>query len=477
MQIALTLKVPAEADYVGDDLGFLLHKNPNRIHERAMPNGTARLFFTRRDETATTAVLHLELDPVGLVQDRNAKNIGGSITHFINDRPYAANSFLSVALSRMLAQSMNGSCKERQELADKPLPFSVRVEPVLVTGDLTLPNELFSPLGYEVTSTVIESFNRRHLTALTLDKTAKLSEVLNHLYVLIPILDDAKHYWIEVAEIRKLLDKGKDWLPEHPLKDLILQRGLRHIGHLYKSALAQLDQQVESEPDDADAVSPDATEAAREAPIRLHEQRMERIVDILRDDKATSIVDLGCGEGKLLTRLLQVQGFNALIGVDPSITALERAGKRLQMDEAGDKKQERITLQPGSLTYADRRLRGKDAAVLSEVIEHLEPHRLADMERALFGDMRPGTIIITTPNFEYNALFPDLAPSSFRHDDHRFEWTRKEFEDWGRKVAADYGYNVTFEGIGLDDDAVGPPSQLAHFQSIVGKGKGGARHG
>jgi 3' terminal RNA ribose 2'-O-methyltransferase Hen1 len=472
MLVEFTLTAPPDADYDARDLGFLLHKNPANVHKRDTAAGAVSLFFTEVDRTRTSAVLHLEIDPVALVRGRNQKS-DGLLDQYVNDRPYVANSFMSVAVSRSLGQTLAGKSKERQELADRALPFSVRIAPVAVSGGIDVVTSLFEPLGYMIDAAILDERGPRTIMDLTLRATIKLSDLINHVYVLVPVLDDNKHYWIDRDEVQKLVDKGKGWLADHPAKALIARRALRHRRALVNSALDRLAEEL-PEPEaladaEDDGVSTEAKPAKKERetelekPIRLHDVRLDRVAAALEELGAGSVLDLGCGEGKLMRRLIKSRGIRRIVGVDPSVRTLEAATRRLHLDTAGEAMRERVSLQMGSLTYGDRRWHGFDAATLVEVIEHIDPPRLSALVLSLFGDARPRHVIITTPNAEYNTLFETMAPGTMRHADHRFEWSRAEFETWAGGVASEHGYGVRFEPLGPADDSHGAPSQMAVF--------------
>ncbi len=462
MQIELTLTAPEGSDYAASDLGFLLHKHPAHLHERDVSAGKAIIFYSAATEERATAVLYLDVDPVALVRGKGGR-ADGLLDQYVNDRAYAASSFLSVALGRSFGQSMAGKSKERQALADRPLSFEARVVPVSSSGGEDFVRQLFEPLGYSVAVSMLNAAPGRELISLTIGGTVRLKDLLNHLYVLVPVLDNAKHYWIDQQEIDNLLAKGEGWLADHPARELIARRSLKHRRGLVDQALSRLaesDPEAEEEAEQAKSEG----ELSLEKPIRLHELRLEAVSEALAKRGVTSVVDIGCGEGRLLQRLLRQRGLTRILGADPSVASLERAARRLKLDEAGDALRERISLQLGSATYGDRRWRGFDAATLVEVIEHIDPPRLPALAMSVFGEAAPGLVLVTTPNREYNTLFEGMAKGALRHSDHRFEWTRQEFEDWCRPVAEEYGYGVTLLPLGPIDETHGAPSQMAVFE-------------
>jgi len=452
------------------DLGFLLHKNPARAQSFDLSFGRAHVVYPEAGDDRCTAALILDIDPVGLVRGRRGPaGEGGLLTQYVNDRPYVASSFLSVALSNVFASAMAGRSKERPALADASIPLEARLSVVPCRGGEVLLRRLFEPLGYTVmvTSHALDARSpewgaSRYFT-LTLTATQRLSELLTHLYVLVPVLDDEKHYWVGDDEVDKLLRHGEGWLATHPDRALIARRYLKHRHSLVRDAIARLVSEEETPEDDDSAAARDAEETTLERPLSLHEQRLELVRAVLRESGATSILDLGCGEGRLLRRLLEERQFTRIVGMDVSYRSLEIAADRLKLDRMVARQRERITLLHGSLVYRDARLAGFDAAAVVEVIEHLDPPRLAAFERVAFEFARPRTVVLTTPNAEYNVVWPTLPAGQFRHRDHRFEWTRAEFGAWATGVADRFGYAVRFAPIGPPHSDVGAPSQMAVF--------------
>jgi 3' terminal RNA ribose 2'-O-methyltransferase Hen1 len=443
------------------DLGFLLHKNPGRAHQIELTLGKAWVVYPEATEARCEAALVLDVDPVGLVRGKG--HADGLLDQYVNDRPYAASSFLSVAMNKALRTAMTGVSRERQELADSDMPLEAVVTPLPVRGGgEALVRRLFEPLGWAVELHPVEDAATSSLYArLRLTGVGRLNALLNHLYVLIPVLDDAKHYWVGEDEVEKLLARGQGWLDAHPARELIIHRYLRHRRVLARAALERLAPETEDE-----ALAPEDREGSEdrlEAPLRLNDLRMEAVAEALRATGARTIADLGCGEGKLMHRLLRERWAERLIGLDPSAQALQWAAKRLKLHLPGGPPEERVTLLHGSLTYRDSRWAGADAAALVEVIEHLDPDRLPVLDRIVFAEARPAAVVVTTPNAEHNALFPNLAPEALRHPDHRFEWTRAEFQAWAHAVCAAHGYQAAFSGVGTTHPEFGAPTQMAVF--------------
>ena len=448
------------------DLGYLLHKHPERVQEFSLPFGSAHVFFPAATDERCTAALLLDVDPVGLIR-RGVKF--PRLDQYVNDRPYVASSFMSVAISRVFGSALSGKCAARPELATARLPLRARLAVVPCAAGEGLLRRLFEPLGYEVHATnhpLDESFpewgESRYFT-VELAGEVTLAELLSHLYVLIPVLDADKHYWVGDDEVEKLMRRGEGWLPGHPERELIVNRYLKHQRSLTSEALARLLEDEDADPDRG-AAERAAEEDAVEEPLRLNEQRLGAVVAVLRASGATRVLDVGCGSGKLIAALLKDPAFAEIVGVDISHRALEIAHSRLQLDRLAPRQRDRVRLFQTALTYRDGRLAGFDAAAVVEVIEHLDVPRLRSFERVLFGEARPGAVVVTTPNSEYNVRFDGLPAGRFRHRDHRFEWTRAEFEDWAGEVAGRFGYGVRFLPVGPDDPEVGSPTQMAVFE-------------
>jgi 3' terminal RNA ribose 2'-O-methyltransferase Hen1 len=451
------------------DLGYLLHKSPLRVQSREEAFGKTHVFYPEVTPQRCTAALLLEIDPVGLVRGRHGPSGEAyALEQYVNDRPYAASSFLSVAIARTFGTAMSGKSKERQELAESRIPLEARINVLPCRGGEDLLRRLFEPMGYEVTAKrhpLDEKFpeweDSRYFS-VTLRAVTQLRDLLTHLYVLVPVLDDDKHYWVGDAEVEKLLRHGEGWLREHPERELITSRYLKHQKRLAREALNRLIGEEEPEIDESAQIHAGEEEAI-ERPISLAEQRIGSVVAALRSSGATRVVDVGCGEGRLLRELLKDKTFTEIVGMDVSHRALEVSSQKLRLDSLPSTQRQRIRLLHGSLTYRDKRLAGYDAATVVEVIEHQDPPRLAAFERVLFESARPQTVVLTTPNVEYNVKFETLPAGKLRHKDHRFEWTRAEFQSWAGAVSDKFGYEVRFLPIGPEDLQVGSPTQMGIF--------------
>jgi 3' terminal RNA ribose 2'-O-methyltransferase Hen1 len=448
------------------DLGYLLHKDPAKVQSVELAFGVAHVFYPEATDERCTAALLLDIDPVGLV--RRPKSSGSEmpmLRQYVNDRPYVASSFLSTALSKVYGTAMGGRSRGRQELADTAIPLEAHLAAIPCAAGEQLLRDLFEPLGYTVTveshplDPAYPEWGDSRYYSLTLTATVRLAELLTHLSVLIPVLDNEKHYWVGGDEVDKLLRRGGEWLQRHPRREQIAARYLKHRRRLIREALERL---IEADGTAADDEPREEPEQAIERPIGLHEQRLGTVMAALRAVGARRVLDLGCGEGRLLELLAREPGIDEALGIDVSFREVEEARENLR--RLPDRKQAVIRAEHGSLVYRDARLSGWDAAVLLEVIEHIEPGRLPAVERNVFEFAKPATVVVTTPNVEYNQRFPTLPKGEKRHRDHRFEWTREEFRNWASATAGRFGYTVHFVPIGPDDPQVGPPTQMAVFQ-------------
>lgn len=478
MLLTLTTTTTSGTDVSATDLGYLLHKHPDRGQSVEVAVGTAHVFWPEATAERATVALLLEVDPVALVRGRGTRSTDRfSLAQYVNDRPYAASSMLAVALGRVFRTALAGRCDARPELVDRELPLEVHLPSVPSRGGPELAERLLAPLGWQVQATVlpldpeVPAWGDSRYVDLRLSGRMRLADALSQLYVLLPVLDDSKHYWVGTDEVDKLLRAGAGWLAEHPERDLITRRYLAHRRQLVLSAVGRLAEVDDAVPESLDdAVPPDSESesesegAAAPPPTPLAQLRQQAVLAVLVEEGASSVVDLGCGQGALLRALLRTPAFGRVLGVDVSHRALEVAARRLGLDRMPDSVRARLELLQSSATYRDDRLAGHDAVVLMEVVEHVDPERLPALERSVFAHARPGAVVVTTPNVEHNVRYPLLPAGAMRHRDHRFEWTRAQFQAWAGGVATAHGYDVRYLPVGEDDPQVGPPTQMAVFR-------------
>ncbi|MEL6924014.1 MAG: 3' terminal RNA ribose 2'-O-methyltransferase Hen1, partial [Bacteroidota bacterium] len=448
------------------DLGYLLHKHPDRFQSVELSFGRAHVYYPEASAKCCTAVLQLEVDAVALSRKRNTNYAQSfKLGHYVNDRPYATSSFMSTAISKVFGTALGGICKNRPELVQQALPLTITIPGLSAKGGERLIRLFFEPLGYEVElkKTLLDEqfpeFGDSPYYHLTLSQKIPLQKVLQHLYVLLPVLDNNKHYFVSEDEVNKLTSKGQDWLPQHPAYELITRRYLKYKKAYAKKAMALLS------PND-DAVLRSATEEQEEkieAKLSLHQQRLVAVREVLLQAGARRVLDLGCGSAKLIKLLIGQSQFKKILGMDVSWQALKVAHRRLHSDTWSSKMKERVQLIHGSLSYSDPRLLGYEALALVEVIEHLDESRLGALEHLMFEFTKCRTIVITTPNREYNQLFDNLPKGQFRHSDHRFEWTRSECMAWATRVAQQYAYEFEIKPIGPEHEEWGAPSQMVIF--------------
>ena len=460
------------------DLGFLLHKNPANVLRETRNFGDMIVFYPEVGAHRCTVALLLQVDPVGLIRGRQHAN---GIDQYVNDRPYVASSLLSVAIADVFGSALNGRSRERAERVGEKMPLRAHLSAVSCAGGAELITRLFAPLGYAVTVERAElderfpNWGEADIYAVGLAGMQTVQALLSHLYVLIPVLDNAKHYFVGEAEADKLLQKGADWLPTHPEHDLITRRYLNYKQSIIRGALDQLKalqpvrEDATETQDEADARNEQAEET-RETGLRLNDARMQAALSTVTElnPPAQRVLDLGCGEGKLLRMLLNERGLREIVGVDVAAHTLEHTARRLHLDTMPERQRARIQLLQGSIVYRDERFNNFDVALLVEVIEHLDPPRLNAMEQVVFAHARPRRIVITTPNAEYNSHWASLPAGKFRHRDHRFEWTRAQFHEWAQTTAERNNYTVAFHGIGPEEPELGCPTQMAVFDLTPG---------
>ncbi|MDX3069918.1 3' terminal RNA ribose 2'-O-methyltransferase Hen1, partial [Streptomyces sp. ND04-05B] len=413
----LTISTTGTPERPATDLGFLLHKHPDRTQAFSTSYGKAHVLYPEADAERCTAALLLEVDAVALVRRGKGKGRGGApdaaLAQYVNDRPYAASSLLAVALNDVFSSAVRGQCKARPELPEQTRPLRVEIPALPARGGPDLVVALFEPLGWTVTAEPValdsafpEWGASRYVRLVLESESLTLAEALRHLYVLLPVLDDTKHYWVSSDEVDKLLRAGEGWLPAHPEHKLITSRYLSRRWSLTRQAMERLELVRLAEADDSEveaidnavAESADGEPEGEEKPTPLAVLRRDAILAALQESGAARVLDLGCGQGQLVQALLKDVRYTEVVGTDVSMRALTIAARRLKLDRMGERQAARVQLFQSSLAYTDKRLKGYDAAVLSEVVEHLDLPRLPALEYSVFGSARPRTVLVTTPN-------------------------------------------------------------------------------
>lgn len=438
-------------------LSFLLSKNPQNLYDRMEKGYRVRLTYTVFSDSEVEALIFVTPDPVELV--KNSPDTY-EITQYINDREFVVSSIFCSNTRSALGTALNGRPKEEYlDWAKHAFQLTIGFGPVATDLPDAAIKNLFEPLGYQ---TEIErgraDYNfqfkeRSSARFINLQSKVTLQNALQHLFVLIPVLDDYRHYFIDEREIEKLERYGEGWLADHPLKELIIKRTLRFRELIDQMVLNSHQTELINE-----AVTPEPNISSQPV-VRLNKLRYQRLVKIIEDLAAReSIVDFGAGEGKLSVRLGFIPGVKEILAVEPTEKEQLRALKRFS---EASRKDDFIAPTPvwGSLFYYDEQLCGKDVMILSEVIEHIDESRLPRVMDTILGSYKPQVLLITTPNAEYNPVYQ--MEEGIRHKDHRFEWSRAEFAEWTYCLARNYAYEVQIDGIGEEAEGYGHPSQLA----------------
>ena len=442
----LTIKATGENVKV---ISHLLAKNPNNIYERKNKGHFIRLFYSTFTETELDVTIFVTPDPLALIKHTsNAYDI----VHYINDREFAVSSIFTSLIRSALGTALNGQPKEEYaKWVDTPFMFQFSFGPVVSSLSDAEIQGLFEPLGYQVDIEYGETDYSFQLKAkstarfLTISGAVTLQKALQQLFVLIPVMDNYKHYFIDESEVEKIQRYGEGWLDTHPEREFIIRKALR-----FKEIYSLMKENTEIEEEEKIPKSP-----------RLNELRYDKIIETINDlPTKKSVVDFGSGEGKLAACLGFVVGVQEILAVEPSERETLKAVKRFEKIRSKEEFVEPTTMW-GSLFYYDERLENKDVIILCEVIEHIDEERLGKAMHLIVNNYKPQALIITTPNQEYNAVY-DMTDAK-RHLDHRFEWTREEFEksceDWNHLG----NYNLEFEGIGEAHEVYGHPTQMCKF--------------
>ncbi|MEK4148209.1 3' terminal RNA ribose 2'-O-methyltransferase Hen1 [Robertmurraya sp. FSL W8-0741] len=434
-------------------LSYLLAKNPNHLYERQVNNHFVRMFFSKFSKEEVEVTFFVTPDPIELSRNNSERY---EITSYINDREFVVSSIFCTFLRSALATALNGKPHEEYEhWVNHRFNLQFSFGPLssqLSDNDII---ELFAPMGYKTTISAGEidyhmNFKTKSSARyITVEGLTTLQMGLRQLFVLIPVLDNYKHYYIDDKEIEKLERYGEGWLDAHPQREFILRQALR-----FKDLYSLVEKQTEKGSNNQDNNDEIRT-------MRLNDLRYEKIIDSIRQIPfKDSIVDFGSGEGKLSVQLGFIEGVKEILAVEPSESASIKALKRYEKMARKENflMPEQII---GSLFYFDERLKNKDIVILCEVIEHIDKHRLPKIMKTILNDYKPKVVMITTPNQEYNKVYK--MNEEYRHPDHRFEWTRDEFREWCEIQNGKNDYELTFDGIGEEHELYGTPTQMCLF--------------
>jgi 3' terminal RNA ribose 2'-O-methyltransferase Hen1 len=443
MQLSLTVRGSG-----ADVVSYLIAKNPNNPYERDEKGFTVRLVYPIFTKEEVQFVIYVKPDPIDLV--RNSSDLF-DITHYINDREFAVSSLFITSIRKALGTALNGKPDEEylqwvdhqfdMELAFGPVSTDLRDKEIV---------DLFEPIGYKVeiergVSTIRE---KSSASFVTLSGRQSVQNALKHVSILIPVIDNYKHYFLDEREIEKLDRYGEGWLENHPLKQLIVKRALRFNTLISQSKYYEKKQHNHNKDESQK--------------VRLNDLRYEHILNYIKTlPNKETIVDLGAGEGRLSVQLGFVEGVEEILSIEPSNRSRIKAIDRFEQVIKTDGYVKPLSL-PGSLFYYDSRLQNKDIIILCEVIEHIEEDRLPKIFETILNDYRPKTLLVTTPNQEYNVLYE--MEEEMRHDDHRFEWSRTQFAKNVKEWTQNYPYQVSIQGIGEEHPTYGHPTQMAIFR-------------
>lgn len=440
MQLSLTVRGSG-----ADVVSYLIAKNPNNPYERDEKGFKVRLVYPIFTKEEVQFVIYVKPDPIDLVQNSSALF---DITHYINDREFAVSSLFITTIRKALGTALNGKPDEDYlQWVDHPFEIKLAFGPVATDLPDQEVAQLFEPIGYKVEIERGDSALRKNSSArfVTISGNQTVQNALKHVSILIPVIDNYKHYFLDEREVEKLDRYGEGWLEDHPLKQMIVKRALRFNKLISQSKFYEKKQQNRSQ-----------DESPR---VRLNDLRYEAILNFIRSlPHKESIVDLGAGEGRLSVQLGFLEGVKEILSIEPSNKSRIRAIERFEQVNAKVDYIEPQSL-PGSLYYFDSRLQNKDVIVLCEVIEHIDEDRLPKIFDTILNDYCPKTLIVTTPNQEYNVLYE--MDDEMRHDDHRFEWTRAEFAQKFEAWTQNYPYQVIIQGIGEEHPTYGHPTQMA----------------
>ncbi|MNM55135.1 RNA repair, ligase-Pnkp-associating, region of Hen1 [compost metagenome] len=432
-----------------EKISYFLGKNPINPYIKETKYGTIEVKFIEYKSNFVDVYIVFRSKGLEMVKESEFKGL----EHYINDREFSISTIFLSNVKNSIGHVLSYDYDE----IDTNFDFSLTLGPI----STKLPNEaileLFEPLGYDTEIKEIQldydfKIESSGVYEITLNKTCNIVSLFRHIYVLIPVIDNYKHHFISKDEVDKLLRLGDGWLATHPKNEFISKRYVGYRESLFKTVITSLENEKE--------VEESKIEEQKEEKVGLGKLRYLEFAKQVENLGVTEVVDMGAGEGRLIELLAKNKNLNQLIACEPTLTGRQRMYARI--DKLDRKKL--LSIKPqviqSSLFYKDYRLVNKECIVLCEVIEHINADRIDNVMDIILNYNKPKHFIISTPNFEYNVLYETMK-TKFRHGDHRFEMTRKEFKEFIDKHAERCGYDVEYVGIGESHEQYGYATQMA----------------
>lgn len=433
-----------------NNLSYFFGKHPDNPFIRETKYGVVECKFLKYEENEAKVYFTFLPNGLSLIKESDYKNL----EDYINDREFSLSSIFLTNIRSSIGYVLSGG----KEGIEEPLSYSVSLSPISTKLPDHAIEELFAPLGYQVIISKIESdyefeINSGRVIDLQIEKEIDIVSLFKQIFVLIPVIDNYKHYQIDQNDADKLLRYGDGWLEHHPKKNLITNRFVGYKKSLANEVIQILDQKEQNQDDVVEV----KTEPETKTP--LGKLRYSAFSDKIRELDVSSVVDMGAGEGRLLELFVQNENLEEIFACEPTLRGIEKMKRLTEILHRKKKVKVEPTILQSSLFYQDERLVGKDALVLCEVIEHIEIERIDDVLSNLLSFYQPTYLIFSTPNYEYNDVYG--LEGKFRHNDHRFEMTRNEFFDFANKHAIEQNYSLEIIGIGEEHETLGFPTQMA----------------
>jgi 3' terminal RNA ribose 2'-O-methyltransferase Hen1 len=454
------------------DIGYVLRKRPGRLlrFDRNKNTIGVLMYWPRVEDDLCQFAMQLDIDPLDMSPRRPGAIAASNLFDYVNDRPYATSRLMGSAIAWFL----------REALYDRPLPegapddvrervFDLEAR-IFAFEERGLAKDAFEALGYEtdVTPHVLDdehpSWGLSPYADVRVRKNETVTELLQHLHVMLSALPKPSKNESATKEVaERLLRVSGTWLADHPMRNKLVWRYLSYDRALASDVMDKLACTTSEDTASDGATSDDATDAEPKAKhVPLHTQVLDTVSAIIRESGCTSVLDAGCGDGKLVRLLLGIEQVERIGAADVSATSLRRLQSKLT-ERRRTAMPDNLDVFQASVTMSDDRLRGYDAICAIEVVEHIDPRRIRDLERVVFEESGASLIVVTTPNREYNRVY-GIPSDLLRHPDHRFEWTRDEFARWVTHVCETYGYTSDMRGVGEVDEAAGQPTLVATFR-------------